>query len=319
MSRNPMLFLGVDGGQSSTTALVGDQTGRVLGEGTGGPCNHVGAAEGRDKLARAVSESVAAACKQAQLHPHQIYFEAACFGMSGGPADKEAILSGILPARKLVVTHDALIALSGATAGEPGVVTIAGTGSIAFGRNAAGETARAGGWGYLFGDDGGGYDIVRQAVRAALRFEEGWGPETALQGVLLAATGAPDANEAMHSLYTAEWPRPRVAALSERVDEAAAAGDAVARDILANAAQQLAMLAITVRQQLFRAGETVTICHVGGVFRSRYLMARFQQLVELAEGCRLEPPRYGPAAGALLEAYRAAGMHPALSGVQLER
>src|SRR5690349_728788 len=118
-------FLGVDGGQSSTKALIGDQTGRVLGSGTGGPCNHVGAAEGRDKLALAVSESVAAACKQAQLDPRQIHFEGACFGMSGGPADKEAILAAILRAGKLVVTHDALIALSGATAGEPGVVTIA--------------------------------------------------------------------------------------------------------------------------------------------------------------------------------------------------
>jgi hypothetical protein len=80
------------------------------------------------------------------------------------------------------------------------------------------------------------------------------------------------------------------------------------------------MLAITVRQQLFRAGETVTICHIGGVFRSGYLMARFKQLLELAEGCRPEPPRYGPAAGALIEAYRAAGMHPVLSGGrELER
>jgi N-acetylglucosamine kinase-like BadF-type ATPase len=291
-----------------------------LGGGGGGPCNHVGAAEGRDKLALAVSESLAAACEQAQLNPREIHFEAACFGMSGGPDDKEAILFRILPATKLIVTTDALIALSGATAGEPGVVTIAGTGSIAFGRNAVGKTARAGGWGFLFGDEGGGFDIVRQAVRAALRFAEGWGPETALHGVLLAATGAPDANEAMHRLYTAEWPRPRVASLSKLVDAAAAEGDAVARDILANAAQQLAMLAITVRQQLFRPEEAVMICHIGGVFRSRLLMARFIQLVELAEGCRPEPPRYGPAAGALIEAYRAAGMHPALcGGRELER
>ena len=314
------LFLGVDGGQSSTKALVGDEMGRVLGEGTGGPCNHVGAAEGRDKLARAVSESVAAACKEAQLSLRDIHFEAACFGMSGGPADKEAILAKILPAKKLIVTTDALIALSGATAGEPGVVTIAGTGSIAFGRNAAGETARADGWGYLFGDQGSGFDIVRQAVRAALRFAEGWGPETALHGMLLEVTGAPDANEAMHRLYTNEWPRPRVASLSKLVDAAAAEGDEVARDILANAAQQLAMLAITVRQQLFRPEETVMICHVGGVFRSRYLLARFRQLLELADGCRPEPPRYGPPAGALIEAYRAAGMHPAFSrGMELER
>src|SRR5258706_2403708 len=150
------LFLGVDGGQSSTTALIGDATGRVLGIGVGGPCNHVGAAEGRQKLTRAVRESVEKASAQAGLDPRAATFEAACFGMSGGPADKQAILAEVIPARILVVTHDALIALAGATGGEPGVITIAGTGSIAFGRNGSGETARARGWCYLFGDEGGG-------------------------------------------------------------------------------------------------------------------------------------------------------------------
>src|SRR5438034_4387666 len=142
--------------------------------------------------------------------------------MSGGPADKQAILSEILPARKLVVTHDALIALSGATGGEPGIVTIAGTGSIAFGRNALGKTARVGGWGYIFGDEGSGFDIARQAVRAALRSEEGWGPATALRDLLLQATGAQDANDAMHRFYTDEFPRPRVAALAPLVNDACA-------------------------------------------------------------------------------------------------
>ena len=308
------LFLGVDGGQSSTKALVGDETGRVLGSGTGGPCNHVEAAEGRGKLTRAVRESVAAACAQARLDLQRVRFEAACFGMSGGPADKEAILAEILPAGKLIVTHDALIALSGATAGDPGIVTIAGTGSIAFGRNAAGDTARVGGWGYLFGDEGGGFDIVRQALRAALRHEEGWGPETALRRVLREAAGAPDAEAAMHRLYTAEWTRPRVASLAKLVDAAAGEGDPVAQQILANAAQQLATLAVTVRERLFRSGETAVICPIGGVFRSRILMERFRQLVELGERSRVLQPKYGPAAGALIEAYRATGIAPALSG-----
>ena len=309
------LFLGVDGGQSSTTALIGDETGRVLGTGTGGPCNHVGTAEGRLKLTRAVNESVSAACTDAGLDHSQAYFEAACFGMSGGPDDKEAILSEILLAKKLLVTHDALIALLGATAGEPGVVTIAGTGSIAFGRNAGSETARAGGWGFVFGDEGSGFDIVRQAVRAALRYEEGWGPKTALQTMLLQATGAANVNEAMHRLYTDEWPRPRAASLAKLVNSVAVEGDTVARDILLSAAQQLAMLAGTVRRRLFQPGDAVTVCYIGGVFESRILFERFRQLVELDENSRCQPPRYGPAAGALLEAYRAAELHPTLSNV----
>src|ERR1017187_6342960 len=130
------LFLGVDGGQSGTTALIGDEAGRVLGAGSGGPCNHAEAAEGRQKLLRAVGDSVAAACAQAGLDaragrpPHApagagcpspaattkkagldaraVRFAAACFGMSGGPEDKQAILQQILPADVVVVTDDAV-------------------------------------------------------------------------------------------------------------------------------------------------------------------------------------------------------------------
>ena len=233
--------------------------------------------------------------------------------MSGGPEDKEALLAEILPAGRLIVTHDGLIALSGATAGEPGIVAIAGTGSFAFGRNAAGTAARAGGWGYIFGDEGGGFDITRQALRAALRFEEGWGPPTSLRSTLLQAASASDANDALHRFYTDEYPRPRVASFSRLVDEAALAGDPVAADILHNAAQQLALLVASIRRQLWMEGEAVQVAYIGGVFRSKLLLERFRLLVEMENGTRCGPPVYGPAAGALLEAYRAAKLHPKLT------
>jgi N-acetylglucosamine kinase-like BadF-type ATPase len=309
------LFLGVDGGQSSTTALIGDETGRVLGAGRGGPCNHIGASEGRAKLSRAVEECVAMACEQAHLDPAQIHFEAACFGMSGGPDDKEALLGQILRTDKLIVTHDGLIALSGATAGEPGIITIAGTGSFAFGRNGAGETRRAGGWGYIFGDEGSGFDITRQALRAALRFEEGWGPSTALREALLQASGASDANGALHLFYTREFPRSRVATFARLVDEVAVDGDQVAIQILNNAAQQLASFTAAIRRQLWKDGELTRVAYIGGVFRSKLILARYRELVEMQDGNRCQPPEYGPAAGALLEAYQAAGLHPKLSGL----
>ena len=135
-------FLGVDGGQSGTTAMIGDETGRVLGTGEAGPCNHAGAQEGRAKLERAVTASVAAACAAAKLDAGTHRFEAACFGMSGGPDDKREILAGILRADRLIVTTDAEIALAGATESGQGIIVIAGTGSIAYGRNAEGR-ARA--------------------------------------------------------------------------------------------------------------------------------------------------------------------------------
>ena len=233
--------------------------------------------------------------------------------MSGGPEDKQDILSGLLPARHMIVTTDAVIALSGATAGEPGIITIAGTGSIAFGRNGEGRTARVGGWGHIFGDEGSGFDIARQALRSALRMEEGWGPSTTLRDLLLSSTGAASANDMLHLFYADEWPRSRVAPLAALVDQAAREGDPVARDLLLNAAQQLALLAASVARQLWRAGEPATMAYIGGVFRSGILLERYRQLVELEEGARCGPPVYGPAAGALLEAYAAAGLRPRLS------
>ena len=297
------LFLGVDGGQSSTTALIGDEHGNILGRGVGGPCNHA-TAEGRVKLERAVSESLELACSQADLDVRTVHFDAACLGMSGGPDDKEEILGAVLRADRLIITHDGAIALSGATSTGQGIVTIAGTGSMAFARNAAGRTARAGGWGYVFGDEGGGFDIVRHALRAVLRMEEGWGPPTVLRQVLLDATRSASANQVLHLFYTSEWPRSRVAALASLVDAAAAGGDAVALRVLENAAQELALLAASVRMQLWQAGEAVEVAYIGGVFASQRLLERYRMLVEFEPGSRCAAPLHGPAEGALLEAVR---------------
>jgi N-acetylglucosamine kinase-like BadF-type ATPase len=309
------LFLGIDGGQSSTTALIGDEAGRVLGAGTGGPCNHAGKAEGADRLKRALTEAVGSACARVGIDFASVRFEAACIGMSGGPDDKAEIIGEVLRTGTLVNTDDAVIALAGATAGQQGIITIAGTGSIAFGRNATGQRARAGGWGYVFGDEGGGFDIARQALRAALRCEEGWGPPTALLSALLEATDSKSANEALHRFYTDAWPRARVATLAPLVDRAALAGDTVARDIILAAAQQLAILAASVRRQLWQPGEAVVVVQIGGAFRSELLRERFRMLVEMEDGNRCTAPVYGPAAGALLEAYRAVGLQLTLTGV----
>jgi N-acetylglucosamine kinase-like BadF-type ATPase len=240
-------------------------------------------------------------------------------GFSGGAEDKDAYVRELIRAGHYLITHDAAIALTGATAGEPGVIVIAGTGSIAFGRNARAKTARAGGWGYVFGDEGGGFDLARQALRAALREEEGWGSPTRLGSDLLSATGASSANDLLHRFYTDEYPRERVAKLSRLVDEAARAGDTVALEILHAAAQQLAVIAGAARGQIFLPGEPCRVCHIGGVFHSEIVLARFRMLTELTDGNRVTAPEFGPAAGALIEAYRLAGVSVALKEVPLEK
>ncbi|HVW87596.1 MAG TPA: BadF/BadG/BcrA/BcrD ATPase family protein [Bryobacteraceae bacterium] len=302
-------FLGVDGGQSSTTAVIGDDQGHIAGWASAGPCNHVGASEGRAKFLRVMGDCLSQAASRAGLDPRQPRFRAACLGMSGGPEDKTALLHELLEADHIMVTNDGRIALAGAMAGDPGVIVIAGTGSFAYGENAHGETARAGGWGYVFGDEGGGFDIIRQALRAMLREQEGWGPRTALTPALLEAAESSDANEAVHRFYTVEWPRSRVASLAPIVNRIAEAGDPIAVEILHSAAQSLALLAASVRRQLWKDDEASKLAWIGGAFNSDILRERFRMLAELDGTVSAGSPQHSPALGALVLAYRLGGLY----------
>jgi N-acetylglucosamine kinase-like BadF-type ATPase len=301
-------FLGVDGGQSSTIAVIGDEHGRIAGWASAGPCNHVSAAESRAKFLRVIGDCVGQAAARAGLDPQRPAFQAACLGMSGGPEDKAALLRETIAADEIIVTHDGRIALAGALSGNPGMIVIAGTGSFAYGENAAGEAARAGGWGYIYGDEGGGFDIARQAVRAVLRDHEGWGAHTALTPALLEATETSDANEMIHRLYTPDWPRARVATLARIVDHIAESGDPVAIDLVNAAAHHLAIHSAAVRRQLFREGEPSRLAWIGGAFGSATLLSRFRQLVGLEGTVTAAPPEHVPAVGALLLAYKSAGI-----------
>ena len=306
------LYLGVDGGQSSTTALIADATGRVLGYGRGGPCNHVAGAEGRAKFFRAVGECLQEACARVGLDFDTVRFASCCLGFSGGVEDKEAYARDLIRSARYKITHDADIALAGALEGEPGIIVIAGTGSMAFGRNAEGQTGRAGGWGYVFGDEGGAFDLVRRALRAALAFEEGWGMRTTLHHELLQAFRADSANQLLHRFYT-DMRRSEIASYAPLVSRAAADGDAAARDILARAAGELARYVGGVHTRLFQAAEEVSVAPVGGVFRDGLLKIEFAKRVRELMSADVESPRFSPAAGALLEALQTDGQRVRLT------
>lgn len=303
----------MDGGQSSTKALIGDASGRILGHGTAGPCNHVSADEAKAKFLGTIAECVSGAIADAGLDA-DTRFRAACFGMSGGPDDKAALLKQVVGADQWLVTHDGMVALSGALAGEDGIVAIAGTGSFAFGRRGA-RTMRAGGWGYVFGDEGGAFWIVKEALRASLRVEEGWGEKTLLNKMLLDATGAKSANEALHLFYTSDWPRSRVARLAADVGLAAEAGDEVASMILSQAGDRLAELVGAVRNRLWKQGELVTASFIGGVLNNSAVLAQFEKALRRGWNIKVRSPLWGGEAGALIEAYRLAGIRVSLREV----
>jgi len=311
------LYLGIDGGQSSTKALLADETGKVIGRGNGGPCNHAGSDEGRAKFLSAVGDCLRQAYHEAGVESNSLRFASVCLGLSGGSEDKEAFTRELIASDRYKLTHDAEIALLGGTAGEPGIIIIAGTGSIAFGRNAKMQTARAGGWGYIFGDEGGGFDLARQALRRALQYEEGWGSPTVLHKVLLEVSGIGSVNALLHHFYN-HFDRTEIAMYAKLVTQAADQGDQAALEILQHAAHSLSGYVSGVYQQLFANKEVVPIVYVGGVFRSNTLLDLLRERVKSANQCPLLTPHFSPVAGALLEALRQDGNLSPLSGLTPE-
>lgn len=293
------LYLGVDGGQSSSKALVGNAAGEILGRGVGGPCNHARKGEGRAKLERALTEAVGQALAPLGLTLAEARFHRICIGMSGGPDDKREIIQHLIQADAYDVTTDAHIALYGAVAGGAGAIVISGTGSIALSRDSQGRIWRAGGWGYVFGDEGSAFDIARLSLRAALAAEEGWGPSTALRAALLAATESDSANQLLHRWYGGDFSRDRTADWSRLVEQAASGGDSVAQSILNNAGKSLAQLAASAAGMAFLRGENAHISPIGGVFANKSVLQSFSESLDDILGIRPSTPAALPEDGAL--------------------
>ena len=157
---------GIDGGQSSTTAVVLDEKGAVRGRGTAGPADHVDEPPGSRKFADACTTALAGALAAAGL-PRDTRFAAVHAGLSGYDERFDGARPD-LAADVVRVEHDAPVALAGAVQTLPAVVVIAGTGSVAYGKTADGLSVRTGGWGYLFGDAGSAFAVARDALAHAM-------------------------------------------------------------------------------------------------------------------------------------------------------
>jgi glucosamine kinase len=268
-------YLGVDGGGSKTACAVGDES-SLLATVTAGPSNitRVGA-QAREALHRAIREG----CAAAQIDPRQV--KHACIGVAGvGRADVaetiREIVAEIIPGETEVV-GDMQIALAAAFGAGPGVVVIAGTGSIAYGRNAQGSTARAGGWGFVVSDEGSAHWVGRAAVSAVLRAidqetEQGKDAEGAAEALTLfrEVRAAWDLHSLDRFVRTANSGRD-LSALFPAILHAAEAGDGLAQRVLRQAGGELAQLAAIVVRRLFAERNSsvgrIPLAMAGGVFR----------------------------------------------------
>ena len=254
-------FLGIDGGGTSTRCGIADEK-EILTRSTGpsSKISVVGAGLARSALRTAIAE----ACERAGIKPQQI--GQTCVGLAGAartPVVKsiQQILEEIVGGAVEVV-GDMVIALESAVGSGPGMIVIAGTGSICFGRDSRGETARAGGWGPEISDEGSGTWIGRQAVSSALRAHDS-GKNTALLHAVLKTWRAGSRDDLSQKANSS--PPPDFSLLTPSVLEAAQASDHLASGILDRAGVELAELAFIVARRLWPAAQNMPVCLTGGV------------------------------------------------------
>jgi N-acetylglucosamine kinase-like BadF-type ATPase len=183
------------------------------------------------------------------------------------------------PRTAVKVVSDAEILLTAGAPSSPALALICGTGSIVYGRTVTGELIRAGGWGYLFGDEGSGYAIGLAALREVMQAYDGRGSETLLSELVLERYGLHTPPELVHTIYSAESPRLTVATLSDLVEQAAGQGDSVAIAILEESSRELARAIAAVYPKLGTL--TVPLVITGGaILNGRYLKQAFNSACE---------------------------------------
>jgi N-acetylglucosamine kinase-like BadF-type ATPase len=294
-----MHVLGIDAGGTKTVCYLSDGDGSVIGEARGGGANLQSEGElGVEKVLHAVMDQA--------LGGREPAVEAICLGMAGVDREGEGtVVRGIMrrigARARVVVVNDALVALVAAAGDQPGVVIICGTGSIAYGRNARNQAARAGGWGHVIGDEGSGYWIGRRALQAVARAADGRGPATSLSGRVLNHFSVARPADLIAEVYDRHLRHHALAQLARVVQQARDEGDEVATQILEQAVHELVCAARPVVERLEMRDEAFDFVLAGGVFTGvPWLTDELnRRLVGIAARSRVRRLEVEPAVGAV--------------------
>lgn len=286
--------LGIDAGGTKTVGLLADEHGAVVAETRTDAANLYTQGElAVEKAFDAVVEAFGPGRRPS----------AVCVGIAGvdRPHD-QAVVLGILRRlgfrERVRAINDALIALHAGAPERFGIVVLAGTGSICYGVARDGRTARSGGYGSLLADEGSGYWLGHQALRASVRALDGRGPATRLQPLAFAAIEAETMADVVKRVYEEALPKHRIAALAPLVEEARLAGDAVAAEIVRQGGAELALAASSVARQLALGDEPYPVVLAGGAFKACPSLADAVR-ASCEPAARPAPLTAEPAAGAV--------------------
>jgi N-acetylglucosamine kinase-like BadF-type ATPase len=294
-----MQVLGIDAGGSKTVALLATLEGRVIAEGRAGGANL--RTHGELVVEKILHEVIDQVLDGRPERP-----QAVCLGIAGVDRhDDAATIRGVMRRlgfrERTIIVNDALIALVAGAREAVGLVLVAGTGSIAYGVNARAVAARSGGWGPVLADEGSGYWIGRRALVAVMRHADGRGPRTALTPMVLERLHLARPDELVNEVYEGAERRQLVATLGPLVAQAQAGGDAVAAEILSDAASELVLAAASVVERLEMRGDVFPTFLSGGMFRSIESLSSDvrNRLAELAPRTTVSLLSAEPASGAV--------------------
>ena len=314
-------LLGVDGGATKTLAAVLDLREMALYLGHGGPSNEdaVGPQAAVGELLKASGKAL----QHAGIEPGDL--GAAVLAIAG--TDTESVARSVRSEDRgeWIVVNDVVGAWASATGAGAGVAAIAGTGSNVFG--VAGEGAdtrswRVGGWGHLLGDEGSGYWLGVQSIKAALRDRERSGPQTALSEAAMAFFDAPSVEAAAARVYSKPLTKGEIAAFAVHTAKLAEGGDEVACELYRRGAQDLGEQIVAVIREIGLAGDAeFPVGLIGSVFKAGGVFV--EPLTRVVHDCaphaRVAPVEMAPVGGSLLLAAKAAGRGEALEAAQLAK
>lgn len=304
-----MLMIGIDGGGTQSRAVLCDESGEVYAYAQAGPVNQNSVSLSKvEEAFQQLSQGLERQSPDRFQKVTYVFAGIAGTGDENGRLRIQEMLAPLFTQATVEVQHDGYNALFAGTLGQSGVVQIAGTGSLTFGVNEQDEAARAGGWGYLIGDEGSGYALGRDALSAVAKAADGWGESTLLTRYLLNHFEVSEPHELIPHIYSQEHPRHHIAELSRYVTEAALHNDLVAQVIIQKAGKELADQIIAVIKRLWRDTETpVPVVLTGGVFSiaDLFLPSIEQTFDQQKIKARLIQPELSPLGGAALAACRA--------------
>ena len=298
-----MIFSGIDAGGTSIKCVVVNDNGDLLASVKAGHANYK--IIGIDKFYQRINEVLEKAKKKSKIDR----IDLVGMGIAGAFSKKEIedLEKRLLTVNSsnTFITIDGEIALYGAFMGKPGIVIVAGTGSIVYGLTSEKEVVRAGGWGPIIGDEGSGYWIGLKGIKAAIRSMENRGEKTKLQKLIKEYFCINNLSGLVDIIYRENIPQKDIAAVAPLVIETAYRNDKVAKKIVVEAVDELIILIKSVLENSNYKYKKIAV--IGGIFNHEMIFEMFEEKLDIM-GLKTIRPLYSPGWGAIFYALEKARM-----------